>query len=136
MEATTVYGGRMVTLKVPDRGGRSEASFWALTLRGYLGPNPISALVGRFANRIANGQFELDGGGGASNGNPALELRYLSKDGEEGYPGNLDVLVHVFSDENNVLCIDYAATTDHDTVLNLTNHSYFNLAGRARQHSR
>jgi aldose 1-epimerase len=157
----TNYGGRLVELKVPDRAGHSEDIVLGFdSLDGYLGPNPyFGALVGRFANRIANGQFELGGQtytllknngsnalhGGAkgfdkvawraavvtSNGNPALELRYLSTDGEEGYPGNLDVVVTYSLSEDNVLRIDYAATTDRDTVLNLTNHSYFNLAGHA-----
>jgi aldose 1-epimerase len=162
MEASiTNYGGRLVTLKVPDRAGDSEDIVLGFdSLEGYLSPNPyFGALVGRFANRIANGQFELGGQtytllknngpnalhGGAkgfdkvrwkaavatSNGSPALELRYLSKDGEEGYPGNLDVLVTYSLSEDNILRIDYAATTDRDTVLNLTNHSYFNLAGHA-----
>jgi aldose 1-epimerase len=157
----TNYGGRLVELKVPDRAGHSEDIVLGFdSLDGYLGPNPyFGALVGRFANRIANGQFELGGQtytllknngsnalhGGAkgfdkvawkaavvtSNGGPALELRYLSTDGEEGYPGNLDVVVTYSLSEDNVLRIDYAATTDRDTVLNLTNHSYFNLAGHA-----
>jgi len=157
----TNYGGRLVTLKVPDRAGRPEDIVLGFdSLAGYLGHNPyFGALIGRFANRIANGQFELSGQtytllknngsnalhGGAkgfdkvawkaaaatSNGNPALELRYLSEDGEEGYPGNLDVVVTYSLSEENVLRIDYAATTDRDTVLNLTNHSYFNLAGHA-----
>jgi aldose 1-epimerase len=162
MEASiTNYGGRVVTLKIPDRAGHSEDIVLGFdSLEGYLGPNPyFGALVGRFANRIANGQFELGGQtytllknngsnalhGGArgfdkvvwkaaaatSNGSAALELRYLSKDGEEGYPGNLDVLVTYSLSDENVLRIDYAATTDRGTVLNLTNHSYFNLAGHA-----
>ena len=162
MEASiTNYGGRLVTLKVPDRAGHNEDVVLGFdSLEGYLGPNPyFGALVGRFANRIANGQFELGGetytllknngpnalhGGakgfdkvawkvavGASNGSPALELRYLSQDGEEGYPGNLDVVVTYSLSEDNILRIDYAATTDRDTVLNLTSHSYFNLAGHA-----
>jgi aldose 1-epimerase len=162
MEASiTNYGGRMVTLKVPDRAGGSEDIVLGFdSLEGYLGPNPyFGALVGRFANRIANARFELDGQvytllknngsnalhGGArgfdkvawkaaaaiSNGSAALELRYLSMDGEEGYPGNLDVQVVYSLSEDNVLRIDYSAVTDRETVLNLTNHSYFNLAGHA-----
>jgi aldose 1-epimerase len=160
--AITNYGGRLVTLKTPDRAGRSEDIVLGFdTLEGYLGHNPyFGALVGRFANRIANGKFDLSGKtytllqnngsnalhGGArgfdkvawkaalisANGDPALELRYLSKDGEEGYPGNLDVEVTYSLGEDNTLRIDYAAATDCETVLNLTNHSYFNLAGHAQ----
>jgi aldose 1-epimerase len=159
--SVTNYGGRLVTLKVPDRAGENEDIVLGFdTLDGYLGHNPyFGALVGRFANRIANGEFDLAGKtytllknngsnalhGGArgfdkvawkaavvtSNGSPALNLRYLSKDGEEGYPGNLDVEVTYSLSDDNILRIDYAASTDRDTVLNLTSHSYFNLAGHA-----
>ena len=158
MEASiTNYGGRLVTLNVPDRAGRIEDVVLGFdTLEGYLGHNPyFGALVGRFANRIANGQFQLGGktytllknngtnalhGGArgfdkvawkALNGKSALELGYFSKDGEEGYPGNLDVRATYTLSDDNSLQIDYFATTDADTVLNLTNHSYFNLAGHA-----
>ncbi len=117
----------------------------------------FGALIGRYGNRIARGTFTLDGHqyhlpinnapntlhGGLKGFNakvwdakdvstaegPALELHYLSKDGEEGFPGNLDVTVRYSLDAQNGLHIDYNATTDKDTVLNLTNHSYFNLAG-------
>lgn len=119
---------------------------------GYFG-----ATVGRYANRIAHGAFTLDGHeyhiptndgpnalhGGTTgfnkrvwdakdvsqNGTPALELHYLSPDGEEGFPGNLNVTVRFSLGNKNDLRIDYFATTDKDTVLNLTNHSYFNLGG-------
>jgi aldose 1-epimerase len=117
----------------------------------------FGALVGRYANRIAKGAFALEGktyklavnngenslhGGlvgfdkrvwGAKSqitaAGPALELTYISKDGEEGYPGNLAVKVIYTLTENNELKIDYTATTDKTTVINLTNHNYFNLAG-------
>jgi aldose 1-epimerase len=117
----------------------------------------FGALIGRYGNRIANGAFSLDGHhyqipkndgpnalhGGlhgfnskiwdvkdvSTAGEPALELHYLSPDGEEGFPGNLNVTVRYSLDSRNGLHIDYRATTDKDTVLNLTNHSYFNLAG-------
>ncbi len=117
----------------------------------------FGALIGRYGNRIAHGTFTLDGHqyhvplndgpnalhGGlrgfnkkiweakdvSSAGEPALELHYLSRDGEEGFPGNLSVTVRYTLDGQNGLHIDYSATTDKDTVLNLTNHSYFNLAG-------
>ena len=117
----------------------------------------FGALIGRYANRIARGTFSLDGktyhiptndgpntlhGGNvgfnkrvwdakdaSTSDMPALELHYLSKDGEEGFPGNLNVTVRYSLDNQNGLHIDYSATTDKDTVLNLTNHSYFNLGG-------
>lgn len=117
----------------------------------------FGATIGRYGNRIAHGTFTLDGHtyhipindgpntlhGGTTGfnkrvweakdvstaGHPALELHYLSPDGEEGFPGNLNVTVRFSLAGNNDLRIDYTATTDKDTVLNLTNHSYFNLAG-------
>jgi aldose 1-epimerase len=154
--AITNYGGRLVTLKIPDRDGNFEDVVLGFdTLAPYLLKNPFfGALAGRYANRIANGQFTLDGktytlqknnGPNALHGglkgfdkvawnaaikSSALELTYLSKDGEEGYPGNLDATV-VYALTGNALQIDYQATTDKSTVLNLTNHSYFNLAGHA-----
>jgi aldose 1-epimerase len=122
------------------------------TNKSYFG-----AIIGRYANRIAHGTFVLDGhqyhipvndGPNSLHGGlrgfdkrvwdakdvstarvPALELHYLSRDGEEGFPGNLSVTVRYSLGTENDLRIDYSATTDKDTVLNLTNHSYFNLAG-------
>ncbi len=111
--------------------------------------------MGRYANRIANGEFTLNGKeytlaknngpnslhGGLlgfdkkawqaeiTNNGQSLQLTYVSKDGEEGYPGTLTAVVTYSLGSDNALTIDYAATTDADTVLNLTNHSYFNLAG-------
>jgi aldose 1-epimerase len=161
-EATiTNYGGRLVTLKVPDRAGNFDDIVLGFdSLEPYLQKNPFfGALAGRYANRIANGQFSLDGhkytllknnGPNALHGGlkgfdkvawnggvhstshgPALQLSYLSKDGEEGYPGNLNATVTYSVGPGNELHIDYRATTDKNTVLNLTNHSYFNLAGHA-----
>jgi aldose 1-epimerase len=117
----------------------------------------FGALIGRYGNRLAKGTFQLDGKlfhvptndgpnslhGGPDGFNkkiwdakiiqttngPALSLHYLSVDGEEGFPGNLNVTVVYSIDKKNGLHIDYMATTDKHTVLNLTNHSYFNLAG-------
>ncbi len=159
--AITNYGGRLVSLTTPDRNGKFDDVVLGFDdLAGYLGKNPyFGAIVGRYANRIANGEFKLDGvayklarnngpnslHGGlkgfdkvvwkarviSTNDGPGLELKYLSKDGEEGYPGNLNVTVTYTLTENNELKIDYQATTDKDTVLNLTNHSYFNLSGQA-----
>jgi len=152
------FGGRIVTLKVPDRAGKFEDVVLGYdTLEPYTKPNPFfGTLVGRYANRIANGEFTLNGkkytllknngpnslhGGGKGfdkkawkadvTANNGLQLSYLSKDGEEGYPGNLSTTVTYSLGDDNGLRIDYEATTDADTVLNLTNHSYFNMAGHA-----
>jgi aldose 1-epimerase len=158
--AITNYGGRIVSLLVPDRHGKMDDVVLGFdNLEGYLGKNDpfFGALVGRYANRIAHARFTLDGveyrlaandGENSLHGglrgfdkrvwrprplagaHPALELTYLSQDGEEGYPGNLNVQVVYTLEEDNALRIDYTATTDKDTVLNLTNHSYFNLSGQ------
>lgn len=154
----TNYGGHVVSINVPDRHGKmADVVLGFDHLDGYLGNNPFfGALVGRYANRIGKAEFKLDGveyklakndgpnslHGGlkgfdkqvwkaheVSHPHPALELTYLSKDGEEGYPGNLSVKVVYTLTDSSELRIDYTATTDKDTVLNLTNHSYFNLAG-------
>ncbi len=158
LEATiTNFGGRLVTLKVPDRQGHIEDIVLGFdTLAGYLEKNPyFGALIGRYANRIANGKFELhdqiftlvkNNGENALHGGPlgfdkvkwnaepgdsSLTLQYTSQDGEEGYPGTLHTtVVYTLSDDNS-LSIDYTATTEKPTILNLTNHSYFNLAGHA-----
>ncbi len=128
-------------------------------LKGYLGPNDpfFGATIGRYANRIAKGTFMLDGktyhipindGPNALHGGPqgfdkrvwqgkatidshgpVAELHYLSRDGEMGFPGNLNVTVRYTLEKNNSLRIEYTATTDKDTVINMTNHSYFNLSG-------
>jgi aldose 1-epimerase len=151
----TTYGGRVVTLNVPDRAGKvADIVLGFDTLDGYLRTNPyFGAIVGRYANRIAHGQFMLDGhtytvpkndGDNCLHGGlkafdkrvwegkiqgESLVLHYLSKDGEEGFPGNLSVTV-TYTLTGNELRIDYEAATDKDTVLNLSNHSYFNLKGQ------
>lgn len=155
----TNYGGTVVTLKTPDRSGKfADIVLGFNDLDSYLKPNPyFGSLIGRYGNRIAKGRFTLSGAeyklavnngenhlhGGIkgfdkvvwtakelrSAAGPALELTYLSKDGEEGYPGNLRVRVVYTLTNNNELKIDYSATTDKDTITNLTHHSYFNLAG-------
>ncbi|MGA8491096.1 MAG: aldose epimerase family protein [Terriglobales bacterium] len=158
MEARiTNYGGTVVSLKVPDRNGKLDDVVLGYdNLEGYeTGKAYIGATVGRYANRIAHAKFTLDGitytleknngdnhlHGGfnkrvwhakdvSSKAGQALELTYLSKDGEEGFPGNLPVKVVYTLTDKNELKIDYSATTDRDTVLNLTNHAYFNLAGQ------
>jgi aldose 1-epimerase len=158
--AITNYGGTVTALKVPDRNGRlGDVLLGFDTLDGYLGEHPhFGGTIGRYGNRIARGAFTLDGKhytlarnngenhlhGGLKGfdravwkakevsgaGGEAMELSYVSKDGEEGYPGNLSVRVVYTLTDANELKIDYSATTDKDTVVNLTNHSYFNLAGQ------
>jgi aldose 1-epimerase len=154
----TNYGGRIVSILAPDRSGRmGDVVLGFDDLAGYLSPNPyFGALIGRYANRIGNARLRLDGkeyklaandGPNSLHGglvgfdkkvwtakdldgnHPALELAYVSPDGEEGYPGRLSVKVVYTLTDSNELRIDYTATTKKDTVLNLTNHSYFNLSG-------
>ena len=154
------YGGIVVSLKTPDRQGCPDDVVLGYDhLDGYLVPGPyFGALVGRFGNRIAKAAFTLEGvtyalaandgpnaihGGrkgfdkvvwraartGAASG-PALELNYLSRDDEEGYPGNLSVkAVYSLADDDG-LRLDFTATTDKTTIVNLTQHTYFNLAGK------
>jgi len=155
--AITNYGGTVISLKVPDRNGKFEDVVLGYdSLDGYAtGKAYIGATVGRYANRIAHARFILNGTiftlakndgdnhlhGGfnkrvwtardvSSSAGQALELTYLSKDGEEGFPGNLSVKVVYTLTDQNELKIDYSGTTDKDTVINLTNHCYFNLAGQ------
>jgi aldose 1-epimerase len=158
MEARiTNYGGTVVSLKVPDRSGKVDDVVLGYdTVDGYAaGTAYIGATVGRYANRIAHATFVLDGitytlsknngdnhlHGGfnkrvwtakdvSSGSGQALELTYFSKDGEESFPGDLPVKVVYTLTDKNELKIDYSATTDKDTVINLTNHAYFNLAGQ------
>ncbi len=155
----TNYGGRIVTLLVPDRNSVSDDIVLGYDrLDQYLDENPyFGSLVGRCANRIEKARFHLDGvehklsqsdgehhsHGGfkgfdkviwnanatVKDGEKQLELRYLSKDGEEGYPGNLSVMVQYALTENNELIIHYIAETDKATIVSLTNHTYFNLSG-------
>ena len=158
----TNFGAAVVSLKVPDRHGKTDDVVLGYDdLDGYLHDKSyFGATVGRYANRIAHGKFTLNGTtytlakndgenhlhGGVRGfnkvvweakdvsiaGAAALQLNYLSKDGEEGYPGNLSVQVTYTLTNNNELKIDYSATTDKDTVVNLTHHSYFNLAGQGK----
>lgn len=153
------YGGIIVSLKTPDRNGKfDDVELGFDSLEPYLQGHPFfGALVGRYGNRIAKGRFTLDGkeykllvnngenhlhGGakgfdkrvwkakeGKSSEGPTLELKYTSADMEEGYPGKLDVTVVYTLTNDNGLKIDYTAKTDKPTHVNLTNHSYFNLAG-------
>jgi aldose 1-epimerase len=153
------YGATVVSLKAPDRSGKlGDVVLGYESLDGYLKNSPyFGAIVGRYGNRIGKGRFSLDGKtytlpknngentlhGGikgfdkvvwkakeVKNKNGAgLSLTYLSKDGEEGFPGNLSVTVVYELTNKNELKIEYSATTDKATVVNLTHHSYFNLAG-------
>jgi aldose 1-epimerase len=151
------YGGIILSIKVPDRKGQlGDIVLGHETMEGYV-PNPpfLGAIVGRYANRIAGGTFTLDGkaynlpkndgpntlhGGvdktfnkvvweGEPKGKSGVAFTYLSKDGEEGFPGNVKVKVTYTLTEANELVIDYEATTDKATPINLSQHSYFNLAG-------
>ena len=148
------YGGAITSLKVPDRNGKlGDIVLGYETFEDYVrNPRYLGALIGRHANRIALGKFSLNGvdyqleqNNGANhlhggfNGfdkrvwnateDNGLRLTYLSKDGEAGYPGNLTASVVYSLSDDNELSIDYQATTDHDTIVNLTNHAYFNLKG-------
>jgi aldose 1-epimerase len=156
----TNYGGIIVSIRVPDHSGKlADVVLGYDTVGEYAeGKAHFGGTIGRYANRIAHGQFKLDGktytlpknnGENTLHGGPAsfdkkfwqatehttstdvsLELTYLSKDGEEGFPGNLTAkVIFTMPADRNELQIDYSATTDKDTVVNLTNHSYFNLAG-------
>ncbi|HYP07741.1 MAG TPA: aldose epimerase family protein [Bryobacteraceae bacterium] len=157
MEASiTTYGAIVTSLRTPDRAGKmADVVLGFDTMQGYLSDHPyFGAVVGRYGNRIAKGRFSLSGkeyklatnngpnalhGGlkgfdkqvwqAQSIGNNGLRLTYVSKDGEEGYPGTLTATVEYTLTDANELKLAYTATTDKDTVLNLTNHSYFNLAG-------
>ncbi|UCC22332.1 MAG: galactose mutarotase [Planctomycetota bacterium] len=153
------YGGIVTTLHVPDRNGQlGDIVSGYDTLDEYIKENPyFGALIGRCGNRIGKGKFTLNGveytlatnngpnhlHGGIkgfdkvvwdaeqmeTDEGPALKLNYLSKDGEEGYPGNLNCTVIYTLTNNDELKVSYEAETDKDTVVNLTHHSYFNLAG-------
>jgi len=153
------YGGIIVSLRVPDKNGKlADIVLGHDNVDGYLvNPPYFGAIVGRYANRIANGTFTLDGmkyvlakndgpnslHGGVNGFNKVIweanEIKsqkgvgvaftYLSKDGEEGYPGNLKVKVSYTLTDDNQLVVDYEATTDKATPLNISQHSYFNLAG-------
>jgi len=155
----STYGGVVVSLKVPDRTGKvGDVVLGYDSVDGYVNDKSyFGAIIGRYGNRIGHAQFTLDGKaytlaknngentlhGGLKGFNKAvwaakeipakdgqaLELTYLSKDGEEGFPGNLSVRVVYTLTDSNELKIDYSATTDKETIVNLTNHSYFNLAG-------
>jgi aldose 1-epimerase len=152
------YGGIILSIRVPDRKGQlADIVLGHDSLEGYT-PNPpyLGAIVGRYANRIANGSFTLDGKtytlpkndgpntlhGGTTRtfdkvvwdaeplkGKTGVAFTYLSKDGEEGFPGNMKVTVTYTLSDANELTIDYQATTDKASPINVSQHSYFNLKG-------
>jgi aldose 1-epimerase len=153
------YGGIITSIQVPDRNGkRADVVLGYDSLGGYVkNPSYFGALVGRYANRVGKAQFTLDGKtyrlaanndanslhGGLKGFDKALwkatpledgshagvVLTYTSVDGEEGYPGNLSLRATFTLSESNELSMEYSATTDKPTVINLTHHDYFNLAG-------
>ncbi len=156
----TNYGGIITNLTAPDKNGKyANVTLACDSLKGYLKGVPyFGALIGRFGNRIAKGKFTLEGKeytlvtnnrpnalhGGRKGFDkvlwtatpidavePQLKLNYTAADGEEGYPGKLDVEVIYTLQKDNSVKIDYRATTDKTTVVNLTNHTYFNLSGDA-----
>lgn len=153
------YGAIVVSINVPDRSGKkTNVTAGFSSIDGYLERHPyFGATVGRFCNRIAMGKFSLEGksyslavnngpnhlhGGEVgfdkrmwqvaevkSDNSVGLKFTYVSPDGEEGYPGTLTTIAEYRWDNNNCLTLDLQATTDKPTVLNLTNHAYFNLGG-------
>jgi aldose 1-epimerase len=155
----TDYGATVVSVSVPDRNGKfSDVTLGYDSVSGYANGNVFfGGVVGRYANRIAGGKFKLDGkeyqatvndGRNCLHGGkvgfhkvlwtgeqfetpkgPAVKFSYLSKDGEEGFPGNVTVTVTYTLQDDNSIRIDYTGVTDKTTVLNLCNHSYFNLTG-------
>lgn len=152
------YGATVTSLKVPDRNGKIEDVVLGYdSLQGYVeGTAYFGAIVGRYGNRIGRGRFQLDGNlyqltindgenhlhGGktgfnkvlweatpGNSGEASLRLQYVSRDGEEGYPGTVTLTVTYTLTDKNELRIDYEGTTDKPTILNPTQHSYFNLSG-------
>ena len=154
------YGGTVMSLFVADaRGNFDDVVLGHDKVEDYVDKSPyFGCLIGRYGNRIAKARFRLDGKEytlAANNGEnslhggiksfdkvvwaarpvpselgPALDLTYMSKDGEEGFPGNLSVTARYTVTEDNGLRLDFTATTDRRTICNLTHHSYFNLAGQ------
>ncbi len=154
--SVTNFGARIVSLFVPDKQGKLDDIVLGFdSLTDYLNHDSyFGAVIGRYANRIACGKFPLSGksfqlvlnnGANALHGGHAgfhgvywgmipfkensVLMTYRSKNGEEGYPGNLDVTVTYTLTDENELIIEYEATTDEETIINLTHHSFFNLAG-------
>ena len=154
----TNYGGRIVSVMVPDKNGKmTDVVLGYDNINDYVSiDGNYGALIGRYGNRIANGRFTLDSieyqlpqnnNGHCLHGGPhgyhtkvwdaeqtdnqTIVLTYLSKDGDANFPGNLNIKVTYTLDNTNAIDIRYEATTDKPTIVNLTNHSYFNLSGVA-----
>lgn len=152
----TNFGGRIVSVMVPDKEGTMRDVVLGFdSIQDYIKyPSDFGATIGRYANRINQGRFTLDGvqyqlpqnnyghclhGGpkgfqcrvfdGVQKSDRELELTYLAKDGEEGFPGNLSCKVVMKLTDDNAIHIEYNAETDKPTIVNMTNHSYFNLDG-------
>lgn len=152
----TNFGGKIVSIYAPDRNGQFKDVLQGFdTIEEWLNGFPyFGAICGRYANRIANGKFTIDGvesslpinnGPNSLHGGPegfnnqvfdvesssksSVKLKYISVDGEEGYPGNLNFSVTYTLTENNELILDYQATTDKATHVNICSHGFFNLAG-------
>ena len=151
------YGGILVSLRTPDRNGKlDDVVLGCESVEKYAAQTAhFGGIIGRYANRIAHGSFQLDGhtysipkndGDNSLHGGirgfdkvvweakeipDGVELTYVSKDGDQGFPGTLTTTVR-YTLSGSALRIEYLATTDKDTVLNLTNHSYFNLAGQGK----
>lgn len=157
--AVTNFAGAVCSLMVPDRNGKMASVVMGHDSLEHVinsAETYLSVLIGRYGNRIAKGRFTLDGkeytlatndGPNSLHGGPTgfhkrvwdaeqtdkqtLKLHYLSADGEEGFPGNLDINVVYRLTDNNEFAIEYSATTDARTIINLTHHAYFNLTGMA-----
>ena len=155
------YGGIITNIRVPDsKGNRKDIALGFNNIEGYINEHPyFGAIIGRYGNRIKNGKFNIDGNeynleinngehslhGGIKgfdkviwsvkelkgNNFIGLKLNYLSQHMEEGYPGNLNVEVNYILNDKNEFKILYTANTDATTILNLTQHSYFNLSGES-----
>ena len=152
----TNFGGRIVSVMVPDKDGNMKDMVLGFdSIQDYIKyPSDFGASIGRYANRINQGRFTLDGveyqlpqnnyghclhGGpkgfqyrvykGVQKSDQELQLTYLAKDGEEGFPGNLQCTVIMKLTDDNAIDIQYEAETDKPTIVNMTNHSYFNLDG-------
>ncbi len=155
--AVTNYGGAVLAIMMPDKNGKYANVIQGHDSIDHVINSPegyLSTLIGRYGNRIADGKFELDGkeyklavnnGPNSLHGGPtgyharvwdaeqlsaqSVKLHYLSVDGEEGFPGNLDITVIYTLSNDNEFIIDYSATTDKKTLVNLTHHAFFSLSG-------